>query len=96
LEFAVPDAAGWNVPYQATLAAADRGLVYLNGRLLGLYEGQGQPVTYYLPSPWLATDRTNFLTLAIWSTGGSPGLLSARVEPIPDAVTRRYRVEVVW
>jgi hypothetical protein len=98
LVFRLPSRPNWSVPFQLLLEAKGEALIFLNGRLLGRSPPDAGEREFPLPPSWLGfgAKEDNLLAVCVLSDSGEGGLLSARVHPYSDHMTRREQIEVKY
>jgi hypothetical protein len=91
-------AAGWRVPWKASLEASRDALLYLNGKFVGRYVTAGPQKDFYLPEPFLIFDgkAKNILTLGLAYAEDASPIQTLRVEPYAEFALRRTRLEFQW
>lgn len=93
-----PPAEEWFAPWKLTFEADRDALLYLNGRFAGRYMTIGPQKDFYLPEPWLVTEKgkKNVLTVVLAYTGQPGHIRTLRMAPYGEYATRRTRIEFEW
>lgn len=94
LEFDPALPAGWIIPLKLCLKARTDALIYLNGILVGRYNGIGWQDEFYLPECWLHANGRNVIALAVRNAGGPGGVSQAAIRPYPEFSVRHCAIHL--
>lgn len=75
---------GWIIPVKLQLEAETDALIYLNGHLIGRYNGIGWQREFYLHESYLNEQGENVLAIAVRNAGGQGGLIQAKIVPYKE------------
>jgi hypothetical protein len=94
VEFPSRVPAEWSIPLKLSLKVNTDALVYLNGQIVGRYNGIGWQREFYLPDCWLNASGENVIALAVRNAGGPGGLSEVAVRPYEEFGVRRHRIRI--
>ena len=94
VEFESRPPSPWNIPLKLRLKVNTDALIYLNGRIVGRYNGIGWQREFYLPDCWLNPKGKNVIALAVRNAGQAGGLSEIAVRPYPEFSVERHQVAI--
>ena len=84
----------WTIPLKLCLKVNTDALIYLNGRIVGRYNGIGWQREFYLPDCWLNPRGKNVIALAVRNTGQVGGLSEIAVRPYAEFGVQRHQIAI--
>ena len=84
----------WIMPLKLCLKANTDALLYLNGRIIGRYNGIGWQREFFLPDGWLVPQGRNVLAVAVRNAGQVGGLSEIAVQPYSEFGVQRHRIAI--
>jgi hypothetical protein len=94
LEFDPKLPASWTIPLKLRLNVRTDALIYLNGTIVGRYNGIGWQREFYLPACWLDPNGKNVIALAVRNAGGPGGLYEASIHPYHEFSARTRTIDI--
>lgn len=95
IPFSTPAPGQWTIPYRLELTAQGAGALYLNGRRLGNFAGDGEFVVP-LPTPPLAQGEENLVAVALYGVSPQTGLGKLVIAAEDDQIARRRAVHIAF